>query len=241
MSTIHNPLEPELAELFERVAHRVDLVAVSQSQAASAPGLRIARVIHHGIDVSRFPNGSGSGGFCVFLGRMCADKGAHRAVEVARRAGLELVLAGKMRTQAERDYFESEVKPGLGKEACYLGEVTHSRKLEILAGARCLLFPFRWAEPFGLVMIESLACGTPVLAFPEGAAPEIVQHGRNGFLCDDEEEMVAAVAQVGDIDRQACRRDVEARFSNQRMVSEHIELFQQLVAAGAPACLVQSR
>ncbi len=160
---------------------------------------------------------------------MCDDKGAHRALDVAHRAGADLVLAGKMRTKAERDYFDTEVKPRLGQGAWYVGEVSHHRKLEILANAWCLLFPIRWPEPFGLVMIESLACGTPVLAFPEGAAPEVVEHGRTGFLCQDEGEMAEAVAHVAAIDRGACRRAVETAYSSERMVDEHIDLFQEVV------------
>lgn len=230
VTTIHGPLDRQLAGLYRRVASRVDLIAISQAQAASAPGLRISRVIPHGVDAVRFPDGRGAGGYCAFVGRMCPEKGAHRALEVARRAGVDLVLAGKMRTQAERDYFHAEVEPHLGDRAWYVGEVRHERKLAILANAWCLLFPIRWPEPFGLVMIEALACGTPVLAFPEGAAPEVVEHGRTGFLCQDEAEMAEAIPQVGTIDRRACRRAVESRFSGERMVGEHIDLFQQVVA-----------
>ena len=241
VTTIHGPLDGELRDLYERVAARVDLVAISEAQAASAPQLDVASVIHHGLDVSRFPEGQGTGGFCVFLGRMCAEKGAHRALDVARRAGLNLVLAGKMRTQAERDYFEAEVKPRLGEGAWYVGEVSHDRKLEILRKAWCLLFPIRWPEPFGLVMIEALACGTPVLAFPEGAAPEVVDDGVTGFLCDDEGAMVEALNRVDLIDRAACRRDVENRFSSARMVDEHLALYREVLARRPLSLLDQRR
>ena len=234
VTTIHGPLRADLAEVYGRMAGRVELVAISHAQAAAAPRLPIAQVIHHGIDVARFPAGRG-GDHCVFLGRMCADKGAHRALDIARRAGVDLVLAGKMRTRAERDYFDAEIKPRLGKRARYEGEVPWERKVELLAGARCLLFPIQWPEPFGLVMIESLACGTPVLAFPQGAAPEVVDHGRTGYLCADDAAMVEAIGHVGAIDRRACRRAVETRFSSRRMVNDHVELFRRLldVEAGA--------
>ena len=230
VSTIHGPLDAELADLYGRVSHRVDLIAISKAQAAAAPDLAVSRIIPHGVDVAGFPDGRGNGGYCVFLGRMCADKGAHRAVEAAQRAGAPLVLAGKMRTQTERDYFDAEIKPHLDEETTwYVGEVSHQRKLDILAKAWCLLFPIRWREPFGLVMIESLACGTPVLAFPEGAAAEVVDHARTGFLCADESEMAVAIGQVAKIDRQACRRAVETGFSAKRMVDQHIELFHEVV------------
>jgi glycosyltransferase involved in cell wall biosynthesis len=229
VSTIHGPLDPVAAEQYERMAGRVALVAISEAQAASAPHVGVARVIRHGVDATHFPLGEGPGRYCAFLGRMCADKGAHRALDVARRAGLNLVVVGKMRTQAEQDYFQREVKPRLGEDAWYVGEVPHARKLEILQKAWCLLFPIRWPEPFGLVMIEALACGTPVLAFPEGAAPEVIDHGVTGFLCDGEDDMVEALARVHTIDRHACRRAVEDRFSSERMVDEHIALYLDLL------------
>jgi glycosyltransferase involved in cell wall biosynthesis len=126
-------------------------------------------------------------------------------------------------------YFSEHVEPLLGNDAHYLGEVSHERKLELLAGASALLFPIRWNEPFGMVMIEAMACGTPVLAFPEGAAPEVVEHGRTGFLCDDEEAMVDAIGRLGELDRADCRQAVEGYFSTTRMVAEHIELFEAMV------------
>lgn len=230
VSTIHGPIDAQLADLYRRVSHRVDLIAISNAQAASAPELGVSGVIPNGIDLARFPEGRNAGGYCAFLGRMCADKGAHPALQVARRAGVNLVLAGKMRTQAERDYFEAEVKPQLGERTWYVGEVSQARKLQIVANAWCLLFSIRWPGSFGLVMIESLACGTPVRAFPEGPAPEVIEHGRTGYLCQDEAEVAEAVVQVDNIERRACRRAVEARFSTERMVGEHVELFHEVAA-----------
>src|SRR5205823_5930471 len=160
-------------------------------------------------DAADFPYRAVAGDYLLFLGRLSPDKGAGRAIEAARKADVPLLLAGKMREPWERDYFEARVAPYLSDEIQYLGEVGHERKLELLAGARALLFPIRWNEPFGLVMLEALACGTPVLAFPEGAAPEVVDHGRTGFLCRDETEMAEAVGQLGELDRAACRAAVE--------------------------------
>src|SRR5207253_10842480 len=127
------------------------------------------------------------------------------------------------------DYFSMHVKPLLGDDIEYLGEVPHEEKLALLAGARALLNPIRWNEPFGLVMIEALACGTPVLAFPEGAAPEVVDDGRTGFLCHDEAQMVDALGHLDSIDRAACRAAVEGYFSTERMVREHLDLFEDVV------------
>src|SRR5206468_6246356 len=140
------------------------------------------------------------------------------------------MMAAKMREPWEREYFETQVEPYLTDEIRYLGEVPHEQKLELLAGAAALLFPIRWNEPFGLVMVEALACGTPVLAFPEGAAPEIVDDGRTGFLCHDVTEMAEAIGQVDTIDRATCRAAVEGYFSSGRMVREHLELFEDVLS-----------
>jgi glycosyltransferase involved in cell wall biosynthesis len=230
VTTVHGELNGELRDIYERIAPKVSVVAVSNAQRRPAPELPVARVIHHGIDAADFPIGDGGGGYLLFLGRLSPDKGAGRAIEVARKADVPLLLAGKMREPWERDYFEARVAPFLSEQIQYLGEVGHERKLELLAGARALVFPIRWNEPFGLVMIEALACGTPVLAFPEGAAPEVVEHGRTGFLCHDEGDMAEAVLRLAELDRAACRAAVEGYFSTERMINEHLELYEELLS-----------
>jgi glycosyltransferase involved in cell wall biosynthesis len=229
VTTAHGPLDGELGPLYHRLGDGVQLIAVSNAQARSAPAVKVTKVIHHGVDIDYFPNGKGEGDYCLFLGRMTPEKGAHRAIAAARRAGLPLQMAAKCRESAEREYFEKFVEPELGDDAVYLGEVSNEDKLELLASARALLFPIRWNEPFGMVMIEALACGTPVLAFPEGAVPEVVENGTNGFLCADEEAMADALGHIDRIDRAACRADVERRFSTDRMVGDHLELFDTLL------------
>jgi glycosyltransferase involved in cell wall biosynthesis len=161
---------------------------------------------------------------------MSPDKGPHRAIQAAKKAGVPLLMAAKMREAWEIAFYEEHVYPYLSDEVQYLGEVPHEKKLELLAGATALLNPIRWNEPFGLVMIEALACGTPVLAFPEGAAPEIVEDGVTGFLCDDEDAMARDIARAGELDRGACRNAVESYFSTKRMVDEHLELFTSMIA-----------
>ena len=210
------------------------IIAISHAQRAAAPEIPIVQVIHHGIDASLFAVGDGKGDtdgdYCLFLGRMGPDKGAHRAIQVARKAGRRLLMAAKMREPAEVRYFTEMVEPLLGSDAVYLGEVPHQHKLDLLAGASALLFPIRWNEPFGLVMLESMACGTPVLAFREGAAPEVVEHGRTGYLCDDEEDMVSGLEQLDRIARADCRGAVEGYFSTDRMVADHLALFESLLS-----------
>jgi glycosyltransferase involved in cell wall biosynthesis len=230
VTTNHGPFDRELLDVYRAVAHRVPVIAISHAQAATARGLPLAGVIHHGIDVDRFPLGRGAGGHLLFLGRMTPDKGAEQAIAIARRAGVPLVLAAKMREPAERRYFERRIAPLLGPGVDYLGEVGGADKGGLLAGAVGLLNPIQWDEPFGLVMIEALACGTPVLATPRGAAPEIVDHGVTGFL-GSEDELVAAAGRLGELDRTACRAAVAERFSTTRMVEEHLDLFSRILAA----------
>jgi glycosyltransferase involved in cell wall biosynthesis len=236
VTTVHGPLNEDLIDLYQALGDRVPIICISEAQHHPTPHLPVARVIHHGIDASLFPVGSGKGDadgpYCLFLGRMAADKGAHRAITAARAAGMRLLMAAKMREPWEVRYFTEMVEPLLGPDAVYLGEVPHQQKLELLEGATALLFPIRWNEPFGLVMLEAMACGTPVLAFPEGAAPEVVEHGRTGFLCDDEAAMTEALGRVEEIDRAACRSAVEGYFSTKRMVADHLDLFDSLLAAG---------
>jgi glycosyltransferase involved in cell wall biosynthesis len=230
VTTNHGPFDRELLDVYRAVAHRVPIIAISHAQAATARGLPLAGVIHHGIDVDRFPAGGGTGGHLLFLGRMTPDKGAEQAISVARRAGIPLVLAAKMREPAERRFFEERVRPLLGPGVEWVGEVGGDEKRDLLAGAAALLNPIQWDEPFGLVMIESLACGTPVLATGRGAAPEIVDDGVTGFL-GDEDALVAAAGRLGDLDRDACRAAVEDRFSTGRMVDGHLDLFARILAA----------
>ena len=229
VATCHGPLGAEVAEWYASLSGRVAIVAISESQRAQAPQLPVAKVIPHGVDTSVFPVGRGDGGYVAFLGRMSPDKGPHRAIAAARAAGVHLVLAGKIWSAAERRFFESDVRPLLGPDAVFIGELDRKAKLRLLGSAAGLLNPIRWREPFGLVMIEAMACGTPVLSFPEGAAPEIIEDGRTGFLCADEFAMSAAISRIGELDRAACRAEVEARFSAAHMVNEHLALYRQII------------
>jgi glycosyltransferase involved in cell wall biosynthesis len=229
VTTMHGELIPDVRARYAAVASHVSIVAISHAQRRSAPEIPVAAVIHHGIDLAPLPLGAGDGGYVVFLGRMSPDKGVHRAVLAARAAGRRIVIAAKMWEESEHRYFAEVVEPLLGPDATYIGPVGGEAKAALLGGAEALLNPIRWPEPFGLVMIEALACGTPVLTFPEGAAPEIVEHGRTGFLCTDEADMAARLDDVASIDRAACRASVEARFSTRRMVADHLDLYRRLL------------
>ena len=166
VTTNHGPFNGDLDVLYRALADRVPVVAISHNQASTARDIPIAAVIHHGVDPARFPVGTGAGRYALFLGRMVPEKGVHTAIRAARAAGVPLLIAAKMHEQHEHEYFAERVKPLLGGDVEYVGEVGGDRKLQLLGDAVCLLNPIAWSEPFGMVMVESLACGTPVVATP---------------------------------------------------------------------------
>ena len=226
VTTNHNAFSRSYATLYSAVVPRVALVAISQSHAASTD-LPIDAVVYHGIDVNAFPRGSGDGGYLAVLGRMTANKGIHRAIGVAKAVGMPLRIAAKMREPHEREYFEQFVEPHLDDDIVYLGEIGFDDKRTLLAGAVALLNPIEWAEPFGMAMVEALACGTPVVGCPLGAAPEVVEHGVTGFLGASDDELVAGVRALDRIDRNACRQHVSRRFSVEQMVAGYLRVYQR--------------
>jgi glycosyltransferase involved in cell wall biosynthesis len=236
VTTNHGPFDSELGDVYRALGSAADVVAISDHQASLARGVDVAAVIHHGIDPSDFPVGSG-GGYAVFLGRMSATKGVETAARVARAAGIPLLIAAKLNEPAEYEYFDNHVRPLLGAGVEYVGEVGPAEKKTLLGGARCLLNPIAWSEPFGMVMIEALACGTPVVATPFGAVPEIVRDGVTGIIAIGDLDLAAAVDQVGSLDRDDCRRAVEGHFSARRMVDDHVSLYEQLAAGEHPILL----
>jgi glycosyltransferase involved in cell wall biosynthesis len=222
VTTNHGPFDRTLSAVYRSIADRVGVVAISHSQASTA-ALPLAGVIHHGVDLAEFPFGRG-GDYAVFLGRRAPEKGAHRAIAAARAAGMPLFLAAKMREAGEIAYFEEFVRPHLGPDVVYLGELDWAAKTTLLAGACALVNPIRWPEPFGMVMLEALACGTPVVGFDAGAAPEIVEHGRSGYLVRTGAELADALARVDRIDRADCRARAR-QFSVERMVNAYLRVF----------------
>ena len=230
VTTNHGPFEPRPNLLFQRMQNDTAIVAISRHQASTAEGVHISRVIYHGLDVDDVPVGTGDGGYVAFLGRMTADKGPSEAIEVARLAGVPLKIAAKMREDAEFEYFQTEVEPLLGDGIEYVGELDEAGKFELLGAATALLNPIQWSEPFGLVMIEALACGTPVVATSAGSVPEIVDDGRTGYIQDTAEDLAKWLLRAPDLDRAACREVAETRFSTARMVSDHVEMYAELAA-----------
>jgi glycosyltransferase involved in cell wall biosynthesis len=227
--TVHtSPASPHAAPIYELVSDRLPLVAVSVAQARANPNLRFTATIHNGIPMRAFEFRSLKDDYMLFVGQMSPRKGVHLAVAAARVLDRPLLIAAKMRNPEEISYFESQVKPLLTPAVVYLGEVAGRDKAELFAGAACTLAPIQWQEPFGLVMIESLASGTPVVAFHSGSAAEIIEHGVTGFLARDFEEFVRFADRVGEIDPAACRRAAEDRFGAERMIGAYERLYASL-------------
>ncbi len=234
--TVHGPLDGEAGPVYEqvaRVAPHVGLISLSLNQRKPLPGLPWVANCPNAIDLDAYPLEPERGDYLLFLGRLSFDKGAHRAIEVAKAAGLPLKLAGKMREPLEKEYFETHVRPNLGWGIEYLGEISHEEKVSLLQHARATLFPISWEEPFGLVMIESMACGTPVIATRWGAVAEVIEHGRDGLIVDDHLEMVDAIAEADRLDPLECRRAAEERFSSERMVRDYEEAYRAVISRAA--------
>jgi glycosyltransferase involved in cell wall biosynthesis len=225
--TAHGPFDEQNRAFYARHGHRALVVGLSRSQIAAAPaGIRLHGAIANPLDCGRWhPGEEEPGEHLVWLGRFARVKGAHRAIDVARRAGMPLVLAGVVQPGQE-SYFDHEIGPHVdGESVRFVGEVGGERKRRLLAGARALLMPIRWDEPFGMVMVEALACGTPTIAFPHGAAPEIIEDGRCGFLVEDERAMARAALRAGTIDRAACRARAEALCRPDRVAERYEQAY----------------
>jgi glycosyltransferase involved in cell wall biosynthesis len=198
--------------------------------------------VYHGLPHNLFREGAGTGGYLAFLGRICPEKGPLDAIEIARRAGMRLRMAAKV-DPVDRDYFEQVVGPVLARSPHveFVGEIDDGRKQEFLASARALLFPIRWPEPFGLVMIEAMACGTPVVAFRQGAVPEVLEDGLTGFVVDTIEDAVVALSRLDELFRPSIRSRFEERFSAAAMGREYCAIYRRLLAVqGTATGIVQA-
>ena len=215
-----------LATLYRR--SRAQFVAISARQQQLIPELADARVIHHGLDPARYVFGRGDGGYCAFLGRIAPVKGLHHALDAAQAAGLPIRVGG-MPHWTDHDYFAREIAHRLQRpHVLRMGEVGGEAKQQLLAGARALLFPIEWEEPFGLVMIEAMLSGTPVLAYARGSVPEVIDEGVTGFICRDVDDLAARLRSLDTFDRAACRRRALERWTTARMVRDHLVVYEQL-------------
>jgi glycosyltransferase involved in cell wall biosynthesis len=230
--TVTDPIDRtrDTWRLAAGTAAHVRLISVSRHQQELAPDLPWLANCYNGLSLDRYPFRPVAGDYLAFLGRMSPDGGCHLAIEVARAAGVPLRIAGKKREDHEREYFDAQVRPRLNGDAEYLGEADDDEKVELLGGALATLYPVDVEEAFGLVMAESMACGTPVVALKRGSVPEVVEHGRTGFVVEELGEMAPAVAEISHLERAECRSHVEERFSVEQLVTSYENAFVRALA-----------
>jgi glycosyltransferase involved in cell wall biosynthesis len=225
LTTIHGFSSPSIIPVYKKYNDRSHYVAVSEAD--KSPELNYLATIHHGIDVAQFPFSNSGGKYLLFFGRIHPEKGVHEAIQVAQRVGMKLLIAGIIQDQA---YFEKFVEPYIdGTTVEYLGAIGPARRPWVLGQALALLHLISFDEPFGLSVVESMACGTPVIAFGRGSMPEIIGHGETGYIVEDTDQAVEAVAAVRSIDRSACRDAVQKRFSDTRMAQDYVRAYQEIL------------
>lgn len=234
VTTLHGRLDlPDLPPLY-RAFPEQPLVSISDAQRRPLAWANWVRTVYHGLDPRLYALHEGGGDYLAFLGRISPEKRVDRALEIASRVGIPLRVAAKI-DAVDQSYFQTEIAPLLERSRVeYVGELGEEEKGPFLGGARALLFPIDWPEPFGLVMIEAMACGTPVVAFPGGSVPEVVDHGETGFVVDSLEEAVRAVERVGELSRRHVRAVFDRRFTAARMARDYLGVYERLADAGAP-------
>lgn len=231
VTTLHGRLDlPDLVHLYQTF-REVPVVSISEDQRLPLPGANWVGTVHHGLPSQLYPFHPAAGDYLAFIGRISPEKGVDRAIEIALQAGVPLRIAAKV-DKVDREYYETVIQPMLRHPLIeHIGEIGDADKGDFLGRARALIFPINWPEPFGLAVIEALACGTPVIAYPNGALPEIVRDGETGFLVDSIAQGVSAVERIGEIDRAACRRDFEQRFAVERMARNYLNIYRRLIQA----------
>jgi glycosyltransferase involved in cell wall biosynthesis len=235
VTTLHGRLDlPELRPLY-REFREMPVISISDAQRGPLPRANWQGTVHHGLPPDLHTFRARPGSYLAFLGRISPEKRVDRAIAVAERCGMPLKIAAKI-DRADRDYFQREIEP-LFRKPCveFLGEVGGRDKDEFLGNAFALLFPIDWPEPFGLVMIEAMACGTPVIAWRKGSVPEVMEDGASGFVVDDLDQAVAAVHQVAHLDRRRCREVFDRRFTAERMARDYLAIYERLAEQAPPA------
>jgi glycosyltransferase involved in cell wall biosynthesis len=233
--TAHGPVTGELGECYRLLSRHHPMVAISESQRANGPHLPWAATVHNAIPVDEYPFETEKDDFVLFLGRISPEKGPDLAIRAARAAGRRIVVAAKCNEPAEHVYFEERVRPLLGPDADWYGHATTEEKKKLLARASALVFPIQWDEPFGIVMVEAMACGTPVVALRAGSVPEVVVDGLTGYICDRPEELPVALQRVDALDPKTCREHVLDRFDVPDMVEGYEAVYRRAIARAATA------
>jgi glycosyltransferase involved in cell wall biosynthesis len=234
LATLHGRLDlPELARLYE-VFSDVPVVSISDSQREPLPHANYIDTVYHGIPERMLLPGFGAGSYLAFLGRISPEKAPDAAIRIAAKAGMPLKIAAKV-DKVDEEYFATKIEPMLGAAHVeFIGEISDDRKGEFLGNAAGLLFPIAWREPFGLAMIEAMACGTPVVAMRNGSVPEVIDEGVTGFIVDDEDEAASAAANLRRLDRARIRRVFERRFTARRMAEDYLNLYRRVIARHQP-------
>jgi glycosyltransferase involved in cell wall biosynthesis len=228
--TAHGPVTGAHGEYYHALSDTVRLVAISDAQRSTAPDLPWAATVHNAIRAETFPFEPDKGGYALFLGRLHPEKAPHLAIDAARAAKLPVILAGKCTEPVERAYLARHIEPRLGPDVTLYGVADAAAKRELLSRAACLLFPIAWDEPFGLVLIEAMACGTPVVALRRGAVPELVIHGQTGIIADHPAELPDAIGHARQLDPGVCRKHVEANFSVEVMAAGYEAVYRRAIA-----------
>jgi glycosyltransferase involved in cell wall biosynthesis len=234
ITTLHGRLDlPALPKLYETFGE-VPVISISDAQREPLPEANYLRTIHHGIPARLLTPGFGQGEYLAFLGRISPEKAPDAAIRIAGRAGMKLKIAAKV-DKVDRAYFEERVRPLLDQPHVeFIGEIGEHQKSEFLGNAAGLLFPIAWREPFGLAMIEAMACGTPVIAMRNGSVPEVVDHGVTGFVVDSEDEAVSAARQLRSLDRSRVHRVFETRFTAHRMAEDYLAAYRRVIEGVRP-------
>jgi glycosyltransferase involved in cell wall biosynthesis len=233
--TVHGVIPSQIEPLWFNARHQ-NFVSISNSQRRNDLQLNYVDTVYNGIDTSRYPfyPQPDNPPYLAFLGRISPEKGPHLAIEIAKRTGWHLKMAGKI-DPVDRQFFEEQIKPLIdGEQIEFLGEANHQQKCPLMGGAVATLFPITWNEPFGLVMAESMAVGTPLVAMAMGSTPEVIKDGKTGFLCHSTDECIAALERIGEIERVACRDRAVAKFSIERMVDDYEAVYQMLAQQPTP-------
>jgi glycosyltransferase involved in cell wall biosynthesis len=230
ITTLHGRLDiPDLVPLYD-VYSEMPVVSISDSQRDPLPHLNWQGTVHHGLPIDSYNSYRKPGEYLAFLGRTSPEKGLDRAIEIAGGAGMPLKIAAKI-DKADQEYFETVIQPLLGRaDVEFIGEIGYPEKNEFLGKAAALLFPIAWPEPFGLVMIEAMACGTPIIAYPFGSVPEVVEHGVSGYLVADQAGAVEAAKQIDKIDRRQVRKHFEQNFTADRMALDYLKIYERMVS-----------
>ncbi|HVO00843.1 MAG TPA: glycosyltransferase family 4 protein [Candidatus Cybelea sp.] len=231
LATLHGRLDlPELQRVYD-VFSEVPVVSISDCQREPLPQANYVRTVYHGLPDNLLRPGSGEGGYLAFIGRISPEKAPDAAIRIAGRAGMKIKIAAKV-DKVDQEYFAREIEPLLAQPHVeFLGEIDDRRKSDFLGNAAGLLFPIVWREPFGLAMIEAMACGTPVIAMRNGSVPEVIDEGVSGFIVESEAEAARAVARLGQLDRRGVRRTFEKRFTARRMAEDYVEIYSRLMAS----------